>query len=231
MVARKPLPRTRKTGGRRAEQAAPSLLAELRRKIVERRIPPGAKLLENELAAQFGVSRGKVREALSALEQNGLIQRIPNRGAVVARLDLSSVFHIYDVREVLEGLAVRLATLNVPPESWQDLLDRFAGPMPQLLESRDFEAYIAGYDEFRQRVIEAAENPVLARMLDTIYGQTQAIIRRLIVLPDRAVQGLAQHRDTLAAMRRGDAAEAERLRRESIRSARAHLERFQSFVL
>jgi DNA-binding GntR family transcriptional regulator len=64
-----------------------------------------------------------------------------------------------------------------------------------------------------------------------IYDQTQAIIRRLIVLPDRASQGLEEHRAVLAAMRRGNAEEAERLRRANMRSARESFKRFQSFVL
>jgi DNA-binding GntR family transcriptional regulator len=207
------------------------VLQALRQQIVERKIAPGAKLLENDLAAQFGVSRGRVREALFALEQHGLIHRIPNRGAVVARLELSSVFDIYAVREVLEGLAVRLATQNVAKESWQDLVELFDGPMKKYVEKRDFESFLAGYGRFRQRALEAANNSVLSGMLDMIYDQTQAIIRRLIVLPDRATQGLQEHRAVLAAMRRGDAEEAERLRRANMRSARAHFERFQSFVL
>ena len=66
----------------------------------------------------------------------GLVERIPNRGAVVTRMDLAQVFHIYDVREVLEGLCARLATENVPNKSWQDLLDAFKGPMAELRPRR-----------------------------------------------------------------------------------------------
>lgn len=219
---------------KRAVQAAEgraNVFEALRQQIVDRRIAPGAKLLENDLAVEFRVSRGRVREALFALERHGLIHRIPNRGAVVARLELSSVFDLYDVREVLEGLCVRLATQNVPNESWQDLVDLFGGPMGEHVAKRDFESFLAGYSLFRRRALEAANNSVLFGMLDMIYDQTQAIIRRLIVLPDRASQGLQEHRAVLAAMRRGDADEAERLRRANMRSARESFKRFQSFVL
>jgi DNA-binding GntR family transcriptional regulator len=68
-------------------------------------------------------------------------------------------------------------------------------------------------------------------MLDSIYEKTQAIIRRIIILPERAERGLSEHRAVLAAMRRGDAVEAERLRRENMRSAKDYLKRYQSFVL
>ncbi len=203
----------------------------LRERIARQEISPGAKLGESELSKEFGVTRAVVREALCALEQRGLIERIPNRGAVVVRLDLSQVFEIYDVREVLEGLCARRATENVPPESWQDLVEMFEGPMEEHVKRSDYDAFLAGYGLFRRRLVQAAANPVLADMLDSIYEKTQAVIRRIIILPGRAEVGLKEHRAVLAAMRRGDAEEAERLRRQNMRSAKECLKRYQSFVL
>jgi DNA-binding GntR family transcriptional regulator len=203
----------------------------LRERIARQEIAPGSKLREQELSKEFGVPRALVRETLCALEQRGLIERIPNRGAVVVRLDLSQVFEIYDLREVLEGLCARLATQNTSPESWQDMVDMFEGPMQEYVKRGDYESFLAGYGQFRRRLIEAAANPVLAGMLDSIYEKTQAIIRRIIILPGRAECGLSEHRAVLAAMRRGDAGEAERLRRENMRSAKDYLKRYQSFVL
>jgi DNA-binding GntR family transcriptional regulator len=215
---------------RRAHGAA-ALLPALRERIARRTLPPGAKLLENELALEFGVSRAKVRDAFGALEQRGLILRIPNRGAVVARLDLSQVFEIYAVREMLEGLCVRLAVERVKPQAWQDLVQLFARPMEAIVKRGEFEAYIANLDRLRTRTLEAAGNAVLADMLDSINDKTREIQRRIIILPGRAAEGLQQHRAVLAAMRRGDAPRAEELRRANIRSSREYLERFQSFVL
>ena len=74
-----------------------------------------------------------------ALAQRGLIQRIPNRGAVVARLDLSQVFEIYDVREMLEGLCVRLAVKRSKPQAWQDLVQLFGKPMEAIVKRGEFE--------------------------------------------------------------------------------------------
>ena len=231
MAAKKPATAARKRRSTKEATAAGNLLQELRRRIANQVIPPGSKLLENDLAGEFGVSRARVRDALAGLERYGLIVRIPNRGAMVSRPDLSAVRDLYDVREVLEGLCVRLATKNVPKERWQDLVELFNAPMKRYVEANDFESFLAGYGQFRQRVLEAADNRVLSSMLDMIYDQTQTIIRRLIVLPGRAGVGLEEHRAVLAAMRKGDAEEAERLRRANMRSARAHFERYQSFVL
>ena len=219
-----------RTGSARGDGAG-ALLPALRERIARRALPPGAKLLENDLAREFGVSRAKVRDAFGVLEQRGLIQRIPNRGAVVARLDLSQVFEIYAVREMLEGLCVRLAVERTKSSSWQDLVQVFGRPMETIVKRGEFEKYIANLDELRSRTLEAAGNGVLADMLDSINDKTREIQRRIIILPGRAAEGLEQHRAVLAAMRKGDAAGAEELRRANIRSSREYLERYQTFVL
>lgn len=221
----------REPRGTRNDMTAADVVEVLRERIATHTLPPGSKLLEQDLAGEFGVSRARIRDAINALQQRNLVKRIPNRGAVVERLDLTQVFEIYAVREVLEGLCARLATQNVAPESWQDLVDLFAGPVGQFVEEGDLESYISALERFRQRTIEAAANPVLRGMLDSIHDKTRAIIRRIIILPGRARQGLAEHRAVLSAMRRGDAEEAERLKRENIRSGSEYLRRFQSFVL
>ena len=219
-------PRTSATG-----PGAASLLPALRDRIASHLLPPGAKLPENDLAREFGVSRAKVRDAFGVLEQRGLIQRIPNRGAVVARLDLSQVFEIYAVREMLEGLCVRLAVERARPQSWQDLVQLFGHRMESIIRRGEFEKYIANLDRLRTRTLEAAGNGVLTEMLDSINDKTREIQRRIIILPGRAAEGLQQHRAVLAAMRKGDAAKAEALRRANIRSSREYLERFKTFVL
>jgi DNA-binding GntR family transcriptional regulator len=226
---------TRGSGGgnRRGKPTASpeEILETLRRRIAGQEIPPGAKLREQDLAAEFGVPRTRIRDVFSTLENRGLIERIPNRGAVVTRLDMELVFKLYDVREVLEGLCVRLATENVPPESWQDLVDHYHGPMADFLKIGDFDSYVEGYDRLRQRTIAAAGNPIVAQMLDSIYERTNFVIRRIIILPGRAETGLEQHRAVLAAMRRGDGVEAERLKRLNMRSAKESLNKFRNYVL
>lgn len=203
----------------------------LRERIAKQEIAPGAKLGESELAEEFLVPRNIIREAFIGLEQRGLIERIPNRGAVVIRLDLSQVFEIYDAREVLEGLCARLATQNTSPDSWQDLVDLFNGKMKLYIENHDYESFLAGYGLFRRRMLLAANNPVLTNMLDMVYEKTQAIIRRILILPGRASIGLMEHQAVLDAMRSGNADLAEQLRRQNIRSAKDALRRYESFVL
>ena len=222
--------RARKGGG----GAAPSILdivQILRERIARQDVAPGAKLGEQELAAEFAVPRTRIREVLGVLESRGLIDRIPNRGAVVSRLELDHVFHLYDVRQVLEGLCVRLATENAPPETWDEFVELFGAPMDEFVKAGDFDAFIVVYERFRSRIIEWARNPVAARMLDSIYEKTNVIIRRIVILPGRALEGLSEHRAVVAAMRAGDGEGAERLKRTNLRNAKETLRRFQKYVL
>jgi len=230
--SKKPLDAATSAASSAAKSATNSdVFSVLRDQIVRHDIAPGSRLREQELADAYGAPRAKVREALMALQERGLVERIPNRGAIVVKLDLEQVFEIYQVREVLEGLVVRLAAENSDPASWQDLVDLFEGPMGKYAEAGDLESFLDGYALFRRRTTEAAANPVLTAMIDSIYEKTQVLIRRIIVLPGRAEQGLKEHRAVLIALRRGDAEEAERCRRQNMKSARAFIERYKSFIL
>lgn len=234
------LKKTRETGGdqqrrTRKKQASPvrdqDLVMILRQRIADHEIAPGSKLREQDLAEEFQVARARIREVLSALEMRGLIQREPNRGAVVMKLDLKQIFEVYDVREALEGMCFRLATQNRPPESWSDLVEMFGAPLEELVAQNDIDSLHKALSFMRKRVIEAAENSVATNMLDGIYEKTSTVMRRALILPGRAMKGLKEHQLVLAAMRRGDAAEAERLKRANIRSAIEDMHRFKSFIM
>src|SRR4051812_15566665 len=117
------------------------VIESLRRRICGGALKPGTRLQEIALAEEFGVSRVRIRDALLALQQRGLVERQKNRSAVVTRLDLKRVFEILAIRENLEGLVVRLATENRPAEHWQYLVELFDGPMSRFAEEGNIEAY------------------------------------------------------------------------------------------
>ena len=111
------------------------------------------------------------------------------------------------------------------------MLNLFDAPMEAWLDAGDFDTFLTGYERFRARVIECAGNPLAAQMLDSIYEKTKVLIRRIVILPGRARMGLGQHRATVAAMRAGNADEAERLKRENLEGAKEYLRRFRKYVL
>ena len=160
-----------------------------------------------------------------------MIERIPNRGAVVARLEPGQIYDLFDVREMLEGLSARLATQKAPRKTWLPLVETFGPSMEEHLHAGRLDAYLKAVETLQQTMIAAAENPVLQDQLDAIGDKTRLLIRRIIILPGRARQGLKEHRRLLKAMQAGDAAAAERLKRRNIVSSRKYLERYQHFLL
>ncbi len=203
----------------------------LRARIVNQELPPGSKLSEAMLTEEFKVSRPRIREAFGVLEDRGLIERIPNRGAVVTRLGAEEIFSLFEVREVLEALAVRLATEKSGPGAWDELSERFGLPAKQAVERGDLDFYVECVSAFREAAIAAANNPVLAAQMETLYDRTKVLIRRLVLVPGRAEHGRQQHQEILRAMAAGQAEQAERLKRDNIRSSRETFTHYQNFLI
>ncbi|MBP7063155.1 GntR family transcriptional regulator [Ferrovibrio sp.] len=224
---------TTKTARKARPVSAPGadVLAVLRDRIASQELAPGSKLREHDLADEFNVSRARIRDVFSTLEQRGLIERIPNRGAVVMRLEPKQVFEIYDVREVLEGVAVRRATENSPPGSWSGMLEKFGDRAEAMIRAGELETYAELINTFRREIINHCDSPILTSMLDSLFERTGFLVRRLILVPGRALEGLQEHRGVLTAMNEGRADDAERLKRTNIRNARECFRRYQKLVL
>ena len=103
----------------RVERPAKTLrelaLEKVRDAIVDGYFKPGERLVERDLCAQLGVSRTIVREVLRHLESEGLVASLPNKGPIVARLDLEEAKQIYEIRGALEGMAARLCAERRDP--------------------------------------------------------------------------------------------------------------------
>ena len=203
----------------------------LRERIASHTIPPGGRLREWDVATDFGIPRLTAREALEALVHLGFVERQPNRGIVVRRRDLSEVLRLFEMREVNEGLCARIAARNASPESWDDLIELFGAPMRDIVDRKDLHAYVRHYEQFRCRLIDAADSPPLADLLQQLNDMTIIFGRRVLLVSDRTEHALRDHRAVLAALRRGDATAAEDQRRATIANVRAAVERYHAFVL
>jgi DNA-binding GntR family transcriptional regulator len=203
----------------------------LRARIANHELLPGSKLRETELAKEFGVSRTRVREVLGGLEQRGLIERIPNQGAVVARLDLKQISNIFSVRIYLEGLCIRQATLNAPSDVWRELLSQIGASIEDELSRGEFGNYISYLHNLRSQMIRYSENDLLATLLDLLYDKAEFIAKRVLILPGRWRVALDLHRKLLRTMTEGDADKAEKIRRQILSSAHDAFEKYKDFVL
>ncbi len=207
------------------------VLDVLRQRIVEGEYLPGSKLVENDLAQEFGISRQMARELLQDLESRGLVQKEPNKGATIRRIDLKTLFEIMELREVIEGLAARLATENTTAADWQDLVDEFGDYVEEKVKEKNLDGYLALVNKFQNRLLQAAANAELSLVADRIFAKMLIVQRRLILLPGRVQAGLQEHREVLQAIMEGDPEKAETLKRKNIRSAITTLKKFKKWVV
>ncbi|MDX3076719.1 GntR family transcriptional regulator [Streptomyces sp. NPDC088354] len=206
---------------------------ELRERVLRGDLAPGERLPEVQLAEELGTTRFAVRSALQALEARKLVERLPNAGVVVARLNYDRLQEIYDVLELLEGLAARLAARKSQPADWAELQELFAeaGPLDKAADDDDIDAFLAAIDRYRDTVIELADQAFLAEMLAGVRDQSHALRRRILMTPGRMRESLAEHRLVIEALVRGDAEGAEQLKRHNMQTARKRLHRYRDFLV
>jgi len=203
--------------------ALPSLsdrvYAALKHHIAEQKLRPGSKLSVPRLAAQLGVSRTPVKEALERLGQDGLVTMLPNRGAYVAILHWEDVNEIYQMREMLEGLATRLAAARMNG----DLLERLRDVLRQgetAVRQGSIEGHIKIDLEFHRLIRAQGGNRRLVRALDNLQDQIRIVFRTSAAIPGRMPMALEEHRRILAALEAADPDEAEQAARDHVRRIR-----------
>ncbi len=197
----------------------------LRQAILGRKIPPGQKLVVRVLAEELGLSPTPVKEALAALEREGLVVAVPHRGYFVLEPSLEDVREIYSLREVLEGLAARLAVEN-DGRALLRKLERLFEKQREAAEQGDIEAYGDLDLAFHRTFWEAAGSKRLLATAETIDGQIRMLINSSAAIPGRLPQSRAEHQAILQAVRDKDPQAAEAAMRTHVRNAGQALERF-----
>lgn len=206
----------------RGDGLAEQAYAVLRDAILSHDLPPGTRLSVPEIARQLNISRSPAREAIVRIQYEGLADAVPNRGAVVTSIDLAALVEIYEIREVLEGLAARLATERGDDE-WLQGLDRLWGEHQQAINDGDVTRHMELDAEFHQSIRETAGSQRLTDALARLQGQ----IRLAMATTSRRGGGMpaaiAEHRTLIDAMLARDGALAEQVARDHIRRLRESL--------
>lgn len=149
-----------------AEQARESI----RTAILDGTLEPEQRITIEELAGEMGISRTPIREALKALEGEGLVRLHPHRGAVVARFAREELDHRYSIRAMLEGYAAELACAG-DAAGMAAALARICDRTEELLDDPDRDALSELVDlnlEFHATLREGARSPTLERLLDQL---------------------------------------------------------------
>ena len=198
------------------------LAATLQARVLSGDLPSGTRLRQEALAAEFGVSRTPVREALRKLQASGLVELRPNRGALVRGLSAREIRDAYEVRAELEGLAAELAAgrilhdqLTVLREAQAEFRRALEGAeAARAAGSEPGEAEIARWgranDSFHQVIQEAAGNEVLLRQLAHLHRSFPRDLSRTVLAESSTLLhgNVAEHEAVLAAVEAHDPAGA-----------------------
>jgi DNA-binding GntR family transcriptional regulator len=192
-------------GGHTASERA---YLELRRRILDGRLPAGMKLKETELASELGISRTPVRDALSRLTAEGLLDFRPNVGATVAVWSETQIEHVFRIRAMLEPYASEIAASQIRDEEIADLrelclvMERAA----KRETAKDLDALAEANGRFHRLIIEAARSDHLTRLI-TIASDAPLSLRVFSRYSAEEVQrSMRHHREVVDALAHHDPA-------------------------
>jgi DNA-binding GntR family transcriptional regulator len=194
----------------------------LRADILRGKLQGGQPLKQDEIAAQFGVSKIPVREALVQLKAEGLVNFYPNRGAFVSELSAAEADEIYVMRIALEKEVLARAISNLTVAHF-----KHAG---EILAAIDHEENIAKWGElnwdFHATLYSPAELPRIMEIIQTLHTNIARYLVLYLAGLDYQKKSQREHRALLQACRAGDVEKAKDILEEHLRSASTHLVRF-----
>jgi DNA-binding GntR family transcriptional regulator len=209
-----------------AEKLVSSLADRISAKIASGDYPPGSRLRQEALAEEFSVSRTPIREALRQLEVRGLIQHLPNQGAMVRAPNAREIREAYQVRAELEGLATALAIEWITDKQIDQMRRaqvRFSETVDKLTEAsfnsntraklKNLPNWVESNDEFHGVVIDASGNRRLKQVIRDLHlGFTRNIMLSALTMDGRQMrENVAQHDAILNAISRHDVPEARKV--------------------
>lgn len=178
------------------------------------RYRPGERLIPEDIAAEIGMSRMPVREAFRRLAAEGLVVLRPNRGCIVAGLTLDELYEAFEMRSVLEGLAVRLAM----PRIDEEVLDELEGLLDRMERAgrTGSSDWVVRHQEFHGRIYALSERPKLIRQISALHVVIEPYMRIWFDYVDKPLSAREEHAALIAALRSGDARHAEQVMQDHI---------------
>ena len=191
----------------------------LKAMILERKLLPGEKIPQEKLAQDLGISRTPLVNALKVLEKEKLVQSIPRRGFFVRLFTKQEMISIFELREVLEGLAARRAALNISDKEIEQLRGFFQS-FRSLSDIKDIKAYAKEDRRFHNFLLDIGAKEFLKSILETyniiIYSYQVISSEGLVQSPNDSIQ---DHLGVIDAVSRRDEEAAEILMRNHLRKS------------
>jgi DNA-binding GntR family transcriptional regulator len=197
--------------GTAAEEAYRYVLNEIRRG----KYHPGDRLRAEKIASAIDMSRMPVREAFGRLAAEGLLTIRPNRGAIVSVLTREDVQEIFEIRAVLEGLAVRLALPNLDKRALAKL-DHLLQEMSLAPEERNGEEWMAQHRGFHEYLCGFSHRPRLVQEIACLHTAVEPYVRLWFIHAEGPLSMRREHEVIMEAVRSGDAERAEAVMKEHV---------------
>lgn len=186
----------------------------LRDEILDLTLPPGSPLDEVQLAERFAMSRTPIREALARLAGEGLVETLPNRSTMVARIDFLNMHTFFDALTLMYRVTTRLAAQHHRPADLRRIRARQA-EFAAAVAAEDALAMISANREFHAAIAEAGRNPYFTALFCRLLDEGRRILRLYYQsfndrLPERYV---TEHEEIIAAIEARDIELSDRLAR------------------
>jgi DNA-binding GntR family transcriptional regulator len=191
------------------------ICGRLREKLKDGSLLAESRIVEQDLAAEFGVSRTPIRESIRRLASEGLLVSVPNLGTFVKRFSLADVREMFEVREVLEGLAYRNAVERFDADDVAELL-RIAEITDAARQAGRWDEAFKTDEDFHQFIIDRCGSDTLKKELAKFNFQTSLIRADLSSVAPRIKRREITVTHTELAQATNDPAKAESLMREHI---------------
>lgn len=209
---------------RRSASSSPASLRQhaydrIKEAILQSILAPGQALSEYKLAAELRISRTPIREALRDLCAVGLVKLVPKRGAVVSELSVREIIELYELRELLECHAVRIACLRMSEHDCRAMADDHHEALDQLQRGRTTRAYEFAI-RLHARILKGANNNRLSAILEQLQDLTNRLGLLTARKGARGPEALDEHERLIDAIRQRDPDSAEALLRAHIRADR-----------
>jgi DNA-binding GntR family transcriptional regulator len=177
----------------------------LRQMLVEGRIAPGAKLNERELAELLRVSRTPLREGIKMLAAEGLVELVPNRGAIAVALSEADVLNTFEVMAGLEAQSGELAAERITATELAEI-QAMHFEMLAAYTRRDLSAYYSINARIHSAINAAAKNPVLSTVYSQVNARLQALRFRSNQDGEKWKRAVKEHENMIEALAARDGA-------------------------
>ena len=191
--------------------------------ILRGEIPPGKRIIENELADSMGISRTPIREAVHKLEAEGFLNPLPKGGYAVRGLTVSGVEETFDIRSILESFAAYLAAIRYSDEDLVPLEEK-TEEFQRHLDRHDLTELTRINTDFHELLYALSRSPRLIKMINDLRNEIFLLRKVMLNSEDMAKLSNKDHREMIEAMKKGEAKKVEKL-------VRSHILRGKEFVL